>query len=1194
MKNTSFKRIFAAITSAAIVLSAASALVNAEPELPGDGTASSGYETTVTGEVTTAPEETSPPADGTTVPGNVTTVPEDTAGQTESAPEAVVPEAEDNGIMVLADHIHAGSSENWIALTQETAKDQLKSGGNFYLANNISLDGIDLDFSNLSETSSICLNGHNINTDTGLQWKGTLSIYDCKSSGKIIGNNNCVGVYVNTGSTFNMHGGTITGCTTGIEVNSSGTPFKMYGGTITGCATGFVINDGKSEMTSNNTGKITHCTTGVAINETGSFYMRDGTIANSSTGVLVNTTNNDGFSMYGGKISDSTTGVEVNRGIAILNDDGEITDCATGVQINNSCKFSMDRGTPTISRNTETGVEVNGGEVILQVGSITNNKIGVKVNGSDNGKSTFKMNGGDITYNTEAGVMFNGGIYDITAPSNPGNTIVLNLNNGSITGNAAGIKFDNSTITMSLPNNVTMNQNTTGIVVDNNSTVNMIGGSISGNKKNGVIVDNGGTFNMTSTSLISDNSETGVVVNNNSTFTMNQGAQITNSKTNGTTGVVVNNNSTVTMSSGAIKSHETGIVLNNGSCTVEGVALIDESNSIGVDIKGSIRDASFTVAGTPKIYSTVNIPKGQLIHIDSSLGTNAAIHFTTEEKPNSTNGYKVIVADGNSGFAERFISDDKRYVAENEDNYVVLKQVHGDLTIEVKTPDSTTGEFTFIVTLTDGDKAADVTGVFSGISFNEGVSDPITISANSSKTITLPVGYNYTVTENSHASGFTAKDPTGTSDVIDKDVLKTATFNYVYADDLTIINTVEREPLNEDDFTFAVKLTGADAADFDGKYIIVKKDGTAGILTLENGEGTVTINGSATIRDLPTDIGYTVELKEEGYDTDTYEITSDSSKAGTIASGAEAAFSVKRKTGSLTISNEVEGEPLNEDDFTFTVTLTGASIVGQYGDFNFVNGKAENTVTIKGNGSKELTGIPKGISYKAELKEKDLNSGAFEVISASSKTGKITDEAKFKVKRKTGSLTVSKTVTGEDGDKEKQFTFTVTLTDGNVPVSGTFDGVRFTNGTAAFTLTDGQSKTFTGIPTGITYTVKETDNEGYTVSSTGATGTISKDQTAAAAFTNHKDKVQKPAPDGGNEPAPPEQSEPKFPPLKPTPAPAENTTGDDHTGEDISSEAGAYADTEEINTASAFAGITIIVAIAGIALIMAKKRRFGK
>ncbi|MDY5511438.1 MAG: DUF5979 domain-containing protein [Eubacteriales bacterium] len=125
----------------------------------------------------------------------------------------------------------------------------------------------------------------------------------------------------------------------------------------------------------------------------------------------------------------------------------------------------------------------------------------------------------------------------------------------------------------------------------------------------------------------------------------------------------------------------------------------------------------------------------------------------------------------------------------------------------------------------------------------------------------------------------------------------------------------------------------------------------------------------------------------------------------------------------------------------------------------------------------------------------------------------------------TGTLTVTKTVTGNEGDKNKDFTFTVTLkrpeitvdalatpiinaTPGTsaapTPVTETYEGVTFINGVATFTLKHNESKTIKGIPADMTYTVTESDNAGYTVTMSGNTGTIKAGETSTAAFNNYK------------------------------------------------------------------------------------------
>lgn len=106
----------------------------------------------------------------------------------------------------------------------------------------------------------------------------------------------------------------------------------------------------------------------------------------------------------------------------------------------------------------------------------------------------------------------------------------------------------------------------------------------------------------------------------------------------------------------------------------------------------------------------------------------------------------------------------------------------------------------------------------------------------------------------------------------------------------------------------------------------------------------------------------------------------------------------------------------------------------------------------------------------------------------------------------TGNLIISKEVTGNGADTSKSFVFTLTLNDAsgsyiyfghNLPGGTIISGDRIS-------LTHGQSITITGLPAGATYTVTEADyaGDGYTTTSSGATGSIVADETQTAAFTN--------------------------------------------------------------------------------------------
>lgn len=115
-----------------------------------------------------------------------------------------------------------------------------------------------------------------------------------------------------------------------------------------------------------------------------------------------------------------------------------------------------------------------------------------------------------------------------------------------------------------------------------------------------------------------------------------------------------------------------------------------------------------------------------------------------------------------------------------------------------------------------------------------------------------------------------------------------------------------------------------------------------------------------------------------------------------------------------------------------------------------------------------------------------------------------------------GALDVTKTVTGNLGDKKQPFHFTATF---NAPenkvvkstitytVAGeTQDAPTFTNGvcTVEFNLAHGETASFKNLPEGVTYTVTEAAFDNYTTTKTGDTGTIADGVTSTAAFTNNK------------------------------------------------------------------------------------------
>lgn len=129
------------------------------------------------------------------------------------------------------------------------------------------------------------------------------------------------------------------------------------------------------------------------------------------------------------------------------------------------------------------------------------------------------------------------------------------------------------------------------------------------------------------------------------------------------------------------------------------------------------------------------------------------------------------------------------------------------------------------------------------------------------------------------------------------------------------------------------------------------------------------------------------------------------------------------------------------------------------------------------------------------------------------------DQGNFTVTNtRKGDLCVEKEVTGSDGQRNRDFTFTVTLD--NTTIQGTYGGMTFENGVATFTLRHGQSATAEDLPAGIGYTVveREANTNRYCTTYTDETGTIPAGDTAVAHVENRRNRQT--YPDYTEEPTP--------------------------------------------------------------------------
>ena len=268
-------------------------------------------------------------------------------------------------------------------------------------------------------------------------------------------------------------------------------------------------------------------------------------------------------------------------------------------------------------------------------------------------------------------------------------------------------------------------------------------------------------------------------------------------------------------------------------------------------------------------------------------------------------------------------------------------------------------------------------------------------------------------------------------------------------------------------------------------------------VTLNEGNWTATVkgltayNGTELIQ-YTWSLVSTPETLSNNYDSDENQSTTET--------GATATFTYTRKTGSLTVRNTVVSDLAADATvpFTYTVKLTNTNISDTYSDMTFTDGEA--TVTLKAGESATATNLLYGTTYTVTQTEtpgfdteKTEDTGT---ISTSS------TQATFTNTRETGNLTVTNTVYPSDNGTD--FVFTVTLSD--TTIDGNYGEMTFNNGVATFALTgqtsnNSNSRTATGLPTTVEYTVTQTANDDFSTTKTGDTGTISA-TLSEAAFKN--------------------------------------------------------------------------------------------
>lgn len=227
--------------------------------------------------------------------------------------------------------------------------------------------------------------------------------------------------------------------------------------------------------------------------------------------------------------------------------------------------------------------------------------------------------------------------------------------------------------------------------------------------------------------------------------------------------------------------------------------------------------------------------------------------------------------------------------------------------------------------------------------------------------------------------------------------------------------------------------------------------------------------------------------------------------------------------GNLKISKTVTGADADlTKDFKFALTLkkNGKPFSGVF-ELDAKDGTKTGTAAFDENGVTSFTlkhgesicikNLPAGVTY--EVTETvpagytEANGGKYSGTVVKGKTQSVNVSNAYS---QSYQLIVKKTVKGNQGDKVSDFKFQIMLTGNSIPKNinviknGKADNITLTNGIAEFTLAHGDEITFEKIPSQSKYTITELDGEsrGYTVSSTNASGTLSKN--TEVSFVNTK------------------------------------------------------------------------------------------
>ena len=455
--------------------------------------------------------------------------------------------------------------------------------------------------------------------------------------------------------------------------------------------------------------------------------------------------------------------------------------------------------------------------------------------------------------------------------------------------------------------------------------------------------------------------------------------------------------------------------------------------------------------------------------------------------------------------------------------------------------------FKFVVEATDAAGRNKVSGTYGDATFEDGKATLKLKDGQTARITGLPAGTAYTVTERA-ADGYKAAvngaEGSRADGSISADQVASAAFTNTFdpapatasVPELAKVLAGGRKPgLQEGEFTFELSLTDGAGNVLEGYPIEAKNDkdgkvsfgelsftnlGTYHATVTEKASGDVLIEDDAhaytfDIAVTQTGAGLKAEIfNERGKKTFTNTFTPhDNTKTVTKADASGAKVNVDGRLVGVgdTLTYTIGWANNSVDDRgaaqAADVTVTDVLPKG----VNYVEGSADGaaydaaTRTLTWSLGEQAAGATGTLSFDVKVSAEaavvdDISNTATVKVGENESQTNTTHNS---VSRE-GSLTVKKTVVG--GDSQREFGFTVALTDGDgEPVSGTFGkgehAVTFADGKANFTLKDGGEKIISGLPAGAHYTVTEDAAEGYATTAEGAEGTVTE-AGATAAFTN--------------------------------------------------------------------------------------------